>query len=72
MIKIFKTITAFLAVLAVLILGAAIGLATVIGAAIMKLAGLGLFIVGGIAVVINEWLHDRKQRKALRDRTIDQ
>ena len=72
MIKSIKTIAAFLAGLAALILSVAIGLAAVIGATIVQLAGLGLLIAGGIAVVINEWVYDRKQRKALRDRTLDQ
>ena len=72
MIKSIKTIAAFLAGLAALILSVAIGLAAIIGATIVQLAGLGLLIAGGIAVVINEWVYDRKQRKALRDRTLDQ
>lgn len=72
MIKGIKTIAAFLAGLAALILGAALGLAAIIGATIVQLAGLGLLIAGGIAVVVNEWVYDRKQRKALRDRTLDQ
>lgn len=72
MIKSIKTIAAFLAGLAALILSVAIGLVAIIGATIVQLAGLGLLIAGGTAVVINEWVHDRKQRKALRDRTLDQ
>lgn len=72
MIKSIKTIAAFLAGLAALILSAAIGLAAIIGTTIVQLAGIGLLIAGGTAVVINEWVHDRKQRNALRDRTLDQ
>ena len=72
MIKSLKTIAVFLAGLAALILGAAIGLAAIIGATIVELAGLGLLIAVGIAVVINEWVYDRKQRKSLRNRTLDQ
>jgi hypothetical protein len=72
MIKVIKTIAAFLVVLVALILSAAIGLVVIIGTAILQLAGLGLLIAGGIAVMVNEWVYDRKQRKALRDRTLDQ
>lgn len=72
MIKSIKIIAVFLAGLAALILGAAIGLAVIIGATIVKLAGLGLLVAVGIAVVIIEWVYDRKQRKAVRNRTLDQ
>lgn len=72
MIKIFKTIAFFLVGLIVLIFGAVIGLTVIIGVTVVELAGLGLLVAVGIAVVINEWVYDRKQRKALRDRTLDQ
>jgi len=72
MIKIIKTIAVFLAGMAALILGAAIGLTAIISATFVELAGLGLLIAVGIAVVINEWVYDRKQRKSLRNRTLDQ
>lgn len=72
MIKSIKIIAVFLAGLAALILGAAIGLAVIIGATIVKLAGLGILVAVGIAVVIIEWVYDRKQRKAVRNRTLDQ
>jgi len=63
MIKLLKTIGGVLAGLGVLVISAIVGLATVIGVAIMQLAGLGLLIVGGIAVVINEWRLDRKENQ---------
>lgn len=72
MIKSIKIIAVFLAGLAALILGAAIGLVVIIGATIVELAGLGILVAVGIAVVIIEWVYDRKQRKAVRNRTLDQ